>query len=149
MIIKLYKCSDSPIVVNKTLTDEKIITGTTKELLNIHNPSIVVAQDVSEYNYMYIPDFDHYYYINGCDIVKNGLYQIKEVRSDVLMTYKEQFVSLSAIIDKTNNIELADEYMNDGSFVTSNKTYNTIYNFPSGFNDDPDYILLTAGGIIT
>ena len=59
MIIKLYKCSDSPIVVNKTLTDEKIITGTTKELLNIHNPSIVVAQDVSEYNYMYIPDFDH------------------------------------------------------------------------------------------
>ena len=65
------------------------------------------------------------------------------------MTYKEQFVSLSAIIDKTNNIELADEYMNDGSFVTSNKTYNTIYNFPSGFNDDPDYILLTAGGIIT
>lgn len=149
MIIKLYKCSDSPIVVNKTLTDEKIITGTTKELLNIHSPSILVAQDVSEYNYMYIPDFDHYYYINGCDIVKNGLYQIKEVRSDVLMTYKEQFVSLPAIIDKTESAALGDEYINDGSFISSVQTYNTIYNFTSGFNDEPDYILLTAGGLFT
>lgn len=149
MIIKLYKCSDSPIVVNKTLTDEKIITGTTKELLNIHSPSILVAQDVSEYNYMYIPDFDHYYYINGCDIVKNGLYQIKEVRSDVLMTYKDQFLSLPAIIDKTESAALGDEYINDGSFISSVQTYNTIYNFTSGFNDEPDYILLTAGGLFT
>lgn len=149
MIIKLYKCSDDKIVVNKTLTDEKTIEGTTKEILNIHSPSILVTQDITGYNYMYIPDFDHYYFINGCDIVRQGLYQIKEVKQDVLMTHKDQFLQLNAIIDKTNNVELADEYMNDGSFVTSNKSYNTIYNFPSGFNDEPDYILLTAGGVIT
>ena len=137
MEIRLYNTSDDRIVVNKTLTDELILEGTLKESLNVLSPSVMVTVDVSEYNYMYIPEFDRYYYIN------------RTAEVDVLMSWKDEFLKLNAIVDKTETLILADEYINDGSFVTSSKTYNTIYNFPDGFNDEPDYILLTAGGLFT
>ena len=149
MEVRLYNTSDDRIVVNKTLTDELILEGTLKESLNVLSPSVMVTVDVSEYNYMYIPEFDRYYYINSVEVIKNGLWQIRTAEVDVLMSWKDEFLQLNAIVDKTETLILADEYINDGSFVTSSKTYNTIYNFPDGFNDEPDYILLTAGGLFT
>lgn len=148
MIIKLYKTEDDPRVVDKTLTDELSITGTCKDTLDTFAPTILIGQDVTGYNYMYIPSFDRYYFIDGCSIVRTGLYQIEGVKEDVLMSLKGQLMNLSVIIDKTESESLGDEYIDDGSFITSSKTINQIVNYPNGFNDTPDYILLTAGGIV-
>ena len=38
-------------------------------------------------------------------------------------------------------------YLNDGSFVSMEKEYITSKNFPQGFLDDGEFILITAGGI--
>ena len=38
-----------------------------------------------------------------------------------------------------------DEYIDDGSLVCDNMMFNTIYNFSNGFNNSPEYILITAG----
>lgn len=146
MEIRLYNTSDDRIVVNKTLTDELILEGTLKESLNVLSPSVMVTVDVSEYNYMYIPEFERYYYINSVEVIKNGLWQIRTAEVDVLMSWKDEFLQLNAIIDKTNNISLADEFIDDGSFITSSNSIINVINYDEGFNDFADYILLTAGG---
>ena len=63
------------------------------------------------------------------------------------MTFKNALMNERVIIDKTENLKNANLYLDDGSFVSSCKTITKIYNFSNGFNDDPEYILLTAGGM--
>lgn len=147
MEIKLYKITDDVNVVHKTLGTDKTVTGTVRDSLDVYKPSILVAQDISDYNYMYIPEFGRYYFISGCVAVRTGLYQITDVLEDVLMSLKSQFLNIEAIIDKTELKSLGDEYIDDGSFITSSKMVTQIYNYSSGFNDNPDFILLTAGGV--
>ena len=53
---------------------------------------------------------------------------------------------MSVIIDKQENMIGANLFIDDGSFVTENKEFNSVINFPSGFNDSGEYILITAGG---
>ena len=149
MQIQLYTITDDVNVVNKSLGTAKTITGTVRDSVDLYKPTILVAQDVSEYNYMYIPDFDRYYFISGCVAVRTGVYQITEVYEDVLMSLKGQFLGIEAIIDKTESKTLGNEYVDDGSFITSAKSFTKVYNFPTGFNDNPEFILLTAGGVST
>ncbi len=147
MEIRFYKTKDDKNVVNKTLTNELQVSGIARDVVDLYSPEILLNQDVSGYNYMYIPQFNKYYFVNGCTIVRTGLYQIKNVEEDVLMSLKNQFLHVRAIIDKTAKTSLGDEYINDGSFVTSSKTIDQVYNFANGFNDTPDFILLTAGAL--
>ena len=147
MQIQLYNISDDVNVVNKHLGTAHVITGTVRGELDLFKPAILVAEDISDYNYMYIPEYSRYYFISGCTAVRTGLYMIENVSEDVLMTLKGQFLNIEAIIDKTESKSLGDEYIDDGSFVTSSKMVTQIYNYSSGFNDNPDFILLTAGGV--
>lgn len=41
--------------------------------------------------------------------------------------------------------ENGDEYIDDGSLVCENVMFNRVYNFARGFNNSPEYILITAG----
>ena len=54
--------------------------------------------------------------------------------------------SLTVILDKTQSIYKSNKYLDDGSFVVENKDFNTIYNFPNGFNEEGTFILICAGG---
>lgn len=147
MEIQFFKISDAPERVNKSLGNGISVNGTCRSELDTYSPEITLETNVSEYNYMYIPEFSRYYYINGCVIVNNGLYKVTGVHEDVLMSLKDQFLMLNAIVDKSALYSIGDEYINDGSFISSSKTFNKVFNFPSGFNDKPDFILVTAGGI--
>ena len=62
------------------------------------------------------------------------------------MSFRESILSIPCIIDKQQNLSHANKYKDDGSFVTLNKTYDSIYNFSSGFNDEGTFILICAGG---
>lgn len=147
MEIIFYKVGDDPRKVFKNLTNEHSVQGTCRNELDVFSPEIVMEFDCTGYNYMYIPQFERYYYINGCTIVNQGLYKVEDVKEDVLMSLNSQFINLECIIDKTESASVGDEYINDGSFIISEKTINQVYNYSQGFNDTPDFILLTAGGI--
>lgn len=146
MEIQFFKITDAPEKVNKTLGSGLSVQGTCRSELDVFSPEIVLGTDVSDYNYMYIPYFSRYYYINGCVIVNNGLYKVTGVHEDVLMSLKNQFLMLNAIVDKSALYSVGDEYINDGSFIASSRTFDKVINFPVGFNDRPDFILVTAGG---
>ena len=94
---------------------------------------------------MYIEEFDRYYYITDIKPLNGSRIQIIG-RVDVLMSFKSSILSVPCIIDKQQNESVANMYKDDGSFVTLNKTYDTIINFDKGFNDNGSFILVCAGG---
>ena len=111
------------------------------------SPSLQI-QDIAVlgYNYCYIPDFGRYYYINGINALRANLFELS-LGIDVLMTYAEAIRSNAAIVDKVQPQKGAMPYINDGSYVSTNKMYQTIINFSGGFNDNGEFILITAGGM--
>ena len=147
MEIKLYKTSSPRKKLVKDLTDGITLTGTLRGQSSIMSPSLQI-QDIAVigYNYCCIPDFGRYYYINGINALRANLFELS-LGIDVLMTYAEAIRNNAAIIDKVQPQKGAMPYINDGSYVSTNKMYQTIINFSGGFNDNGEFILITAGGM--
>lgn len=147
MEIKLYKTSSPRKKLVKDLTDEITLVGTLRAQSSVMSPTFTV-QDTSVvgYNYCYIPDFGRWYYINGIDALRANLYELS-LGIDVLMTYAADIRNNTAIIDRTQNGTSANVYIDNGTFVNTSKLETDTYNFTNGFNDNPEYILITAGGI--
>ena len=96
------------------------------------------------FNYCYIPSFRRYYFIQSIEAVSNQIFDVT-FNVDVLMSFRGDIAQLTAIVDKQAQNENGDEYIDDASLVMDNLMFSRIYNFPDGFNDTPEYILITAG----
>ena len=147
MVIKLYKTSSPRKKLVKDLTDGITLTGTLRGQSSVMSPSLQI-QDIAVigYNYCYIPDFGRWYYINGIDALRSNLYELS-LGIDVLMTYAAEIRKNYAIVDKVESFGAAYNYINDGSWVNTNRMKQSIINFPTGFNDNGEFILITAGGM--
>lgn len=147
MEIKLYKTSSPRKKLVKDLTDEITLAGTLRAQSSVMSPAFTV-QDTSVvgYNYCYIPDFGRWYYINGIDALRANLYELS-LGIDVLMTYAAEIRQNYAIVDKVENFGAAYNYINDASWVNTNRMKQSIINFATGFNDSGEFILITAGGM--
>lgn len=147
MEIKLYKTSSPRKKLVKDLTDGITLVGTLRAQSSVMAPTFTVQDTaVVGYNYCYIPDFGRWYYINGIDALRSNLYELS-LGIDVLMTYAAEIRQNYAIIDKVENFGSAYNYINDGSWVNTNRMKQSIINFPTGFNDTGEFILITAGGM--
>lgn len=147
MEIKLFKTLSPRKKLVKELTDGITLTGTLRGQASVMSPSLQI-QDIAVigYNYCYIPDFGRYYYINDINALRANLFELS-LGIDVLMTYAEAIRNNAAIIDKVQPQKGAMPYINDGSYVNTNKMYQTVINFSNGFNDAGEFILITAGGM--
>lgn len=147
MEIKLYKTSSPRKKLVKDLTDEITLVGTLRAQSSVMSPAFTV-QDTSVvgYNYCYIPDFGRWYYINGIDALRANLYELS-LGIDVLMTYAAEIRQNYAIVDKVENFGAAYNYINDASWVNTNRMKQSIINFATGFNESGEFILITAGGM--
>lgn len=92
MIIKLYIVSDNDHQIPKHLNSEKIVTGTLRSETDFMNPVFRVESDNSTiYNYVYIPDFNRFYYLSPPVSIRSGLLEYSG-RVDVLQSYYTQFI---------------------------------------------------------
>lgn len=145
MNIKFYYNSSDNRCINKTLMSPFTLNGTMREESSIINPIITVKSDsVLRYNYAYISEFQRYYYINNIESVRNDVWKL-HLEVDPLMSFRRDILSLKVVVSKQSLKSNGDEYIDDGSLVTNNLMFKTVYNFPNGFNDVGEYILITAG----
>ena len=147
MEVILYKNSSENNVIGKSLAQIKSVEANLKNDVSIINPTLVLnyTANILNSNYCFIPKFNRYYFID--EIVPiTGDRCIVKCRVDVLESFKEDIKSLTVILDKTQSIYKSNKYLDDGSFVVENKDFNTIHNFPNGFNDEGTFILICAGG---
>lgn len=147
MEIKLYKTSSPRKKLVKELTDGITLVGTLRAQSSVMSPTFTIQDTaVVGYNYCYIPDFGRWYYINGIDALRSNLYELS-LGIDVLMTYATEIKNNYAIVDKVESLGAAYNYINDGSWINTNRMKQSIINFATGFNDTGEFILITAGGM--
>lgn len=134
-------------IINKSIIDVDNITAVIKGPISVETPVLLLQYDSSlqDINYFKIPEFDRSYYITDVVDLTGGRYQITG-KSDVLESFKNAILGLTAVIDKQQGAGQSNVFLDDGSFVAESKEFNTVLNFPSGFNSEGEYILITAGG---
>lgn len=136
-------------IINKTIEVlDSDISCVVKGNISIEAPVLILTYDsdmIDAANYVKISEFNRSYYISDIINLTGGRYEIR-CKVDVLESFKDQILTLPVIIDKQQGTTLSNVYLDDGSFILENKEFNTVINFPSGFNDAGEYILITAGG---
>lgn len=143
MQIKLYKNLSEVNTIGKTLTGESDRSGTLKEGCSVLSPSVVLTgENLSGFNYAYIPQFSRYYFIKEITSVKSGLWEIS-MRVDVLETYKDSIKANTAILKRQEKVW--DLYLNDEKFKAESTNKTATIMFPQNHFNTVNFILTVAG----
>lgn len=140
--LKLYKNSSENNDVLKNLSDEKIIKGSSRSVVDMLSPVIDLAGvDVNSYNYCYVEELQRYYYIENMILSPNGITRLT-MRVDVLMSYREDILESQGMITKNRDF---NPYTGDYD-VESRYTLEK-HEFENGFNfNDGDFVMVTMRG---
>lgn len=141
-----YNQSDSR-VINKRLVemDNNVFEGVPRGDVSVMNPVIRFESDgILRFNYAYVPELQRYYSVVDRTAFREGIWDVT-FAVDVLMSFRRDIMNLSVVVDKQSMGSNGDEYIDDGSLVSENVMFQSLYEFPNGFNDNGEYILITAG----
>lgn len=142
--ISLMRNSSPKEQLDKNLSTLASVSGTLKESTSIINPVIKIQCDVSDFancNYMYIPEFDRFYFVTDITSVSDTIAEFSG-HVDVLTTYKDQIRNNSAIVRRQENSW--NLYLNDGSFKVYQNPMVLTKSFPNGFTAH-EFVLAVAG----
>lgn len=143
--IILYKNKSRQKERVKDLEEIETMSGNLKNECSIIDPVILIesTENLRSCNYMYIPNFGRYYFINNIVHVRAGLYEI-HAHCDVLSSSGDALLNCVGIIRRQeNNWNL---YLDDGAFKVYSNPNVVQKAFPSGFStSNLTYILAVAG----
>lgn len=101
--IQFYKYTGRPRTVNKTLGESTDISGVLYDNFNMIKPVITIRkQDVSNFNYCFIPDFNRYYFIEEVTLQNKNEYEM-QLSLDVLKTYETQILDATGRVTEQDN----------------------------------------------
>lgn len=132
--------------IGKNIDSGLDITGCVlKDQTSILNPTIRILtnSNIHTYNYMYIAEFERYYFIDDIVSVNNNKWEVSG-HVDVLETYKNSILANTAVVKR--QAALYNTYLNDPEWKTY--AYETIaaYKFrTTPFTKALKYILTVAG----
>lgn len=142
MLIKTYETKDSNNTINKILINKLDYDIKFKSDVNINSPSIVLkSNNLIDFNYVYIPNFNKYYFVENVEIFPNNIYTIT-LKCDVLMSFKDDILNSNAdIVSQTNY----NDYYN---FNYSSEVRKEVDIYKSDYimSDETSTILVTLGG---
>lgn len=142
-----YNASDNRVINKHLITtdDRNIFDGVPRGDVSVMNPVIRFdSEEILRYNYAYIPEFQRYYSITDRTAYREGIWDVT-FAVDVLMSFRRDINSLYVVVDKQSMPQNGNEYIDDGSLVSENVMFQSVYEFLEGFNDTGEYILITAG----
>lgn len=149
MNIEFYTIQDDARKIVKTLGTATTVSGTLRAECSMLNPIIEFEfAGAPEFNYVYIPDFNRYYYITNIESTYNGLWRI-HMHVDVLMSWKDELLNTTMIANRQEN--LINYYLNDNQIPCNSYRNITTHIFSEGasFRDGTEtnpYVLIVAGG---
>lgn len=106
MTIKLYKTSSAPNKIHKSLTEVRDADGYLRDQCSLMKPVITFSSSAmntfNDVNYMYIPAFERYYFVNSVTSVASGLIEVSGT-IDPLYTYRTAIMSSTVVLNRTSN----------------------------------------------
>lgn len=129
--------------IRKSPTTIATLTGTLKENSSIITPSITIErQDPTGFNYIHIPVFNRYYFVNDVFVIRTNLLEIS-CACDVLMSFQNEILNQTALIKRNANDW--NLYINDNNFISYSNTKLITKKFPNSFSGS-SYVLATMNG---
>lgn len=148
MEIVLYVTGSESNALDKVLQNSYELQGSLRSESSIINPTFLVqANNVTQYNYCFIPDFNRYYFITDIVSIRTNLWRVS-CRVDVLMSFKTQILNLDVTISDATAPDI-ETYKNGEQWQALVKTKTDVINFPNGLLDNGEYILITSGGVVS
>lgn len=146
MRLTLYYNSSERKVIGKTLQNVGTVTGVLKGDASILYPTFTLESGnyLTGVNYLYWQETGRYYFIDDIELMTGGRMAFR-CSVDVLESFKTQIKNQTAIISKQQNSNDSNIYFDDGSFKIDTREFYTVKTFSNGFNDNGDFILVTAG----
>lgn len=145
MIAILYTTTSDRKVINKTLTEVKQTDINLLDDTELKSPYIEIANidiaTLKNVNYMYIPDFGRYYYINDITLLTSGNVSLT-ANIDVLMSFKTDILNLVGTVKRAENLK--NGYIIDDSYKSVAYSKITTKRFPNAMTNDT-FILMTVG----
>ncbi len=148
MKVTLYQNFSENNAIGKLITEIAEVQAHLKEqvsALDILLELKTTSDLIENVNYVNIPKLKRKYFVVDKDIMTNNIVVLR-CHVDVLESFKSDILALNVIASKSQQNAKSDLYIDDNSFITENRLINQIYNFPSGFNDNGEFILITVGG---
>lgn len=145
LTVTLY-VSDSPVEkIGKSLSSGTDFSCELKDETSILNPKIKIysSSNLSGYNYMYIPEFNRYYYINDISSPRNNEWDIS-AHVDVLETYKTAILANSAVVRRQQS--QYNLYLDDPDFHAYNYERIQTIKFPNNLFDKSLHYVLVVNG---
>lgn len=101
MLIYLYNCADDKRTVHKTLTGGVSVDAVFLDTSSVINPRLRLTWNNAflSCNYMHIPTFNRYYFINDISADIGGVAVI-DAHVDVLQTYAAAFENCAAVVTR-------------------------------------------------
>lgn len=142
--IILMRNNSEPNRLTKDVSTILTATGILKEETSIIDPIIKIEcnlADVTTCNYISIPEFSRYYFVNNIRSIRNGLVEFV-CHCDALSSFAGAIRLNSAITKRQEN--RWNLYLNDGSFKVYQNPIVLTKAFPSGFTTQ-EFVLAVAG----
>lgn len=145
MTITLMLSKSEPNSLSKELKAVATYTGTLRAQCSIIDPVIEIQLDtlrlnISQCNYLYIPDFKRYYFIKNITVIRQNLWQIS-CHVDVLYTYADYIKQLPALVSRSG---LDSPYIEDDKVVYQSAPYIVTKTFPESLSDK-QYLVTLIG----
>lgn len=153
MNITLYTTSSDRKQLRKTLDNKGItVSAHMKEPCSLMNPVVTIQQasagsSWAQLNYVYIPTFLRYYFIDNITVLNDGLLELS-MHVDVLMTYADALSAQQLEIVRSSSLN-SKLYIDPEMPLQANKllSYKKIGVFPESVGANTNnYYLTVAGG---
>lgn len=132
-------------VVDKNVTTINTVSCALKDPTEMVDPVLRLAGDsvVSGANYCWIEALGRFYFIREKTQVTAGMVEL-QLHVDVLMSFKDSIRQSTALVEVTGNA--INPYIESEIWTPDVRRTTHVKKFNSGFNTNPQYILMTAGG---
>ena len=147
MRITLYKNHSERICLTKVIDNALILNGTLRNEASVKTPVITIAgnETIPFYNYVFIEEFNRYYYITDIRSIRAGVWELS-LLCDVLMSFRSDILNAYAVIENTQETDIS-KYLSSDIWTNTVKDKTDIINFSgSSLLSSGEYILITAGG---
>lgn len=144
MTITTYVNDSEEHVLDKSITKvSENISVVLKDDTNMIMPTIITSNSISHnFNYIYISEFDRYYYVKNMTYSQQRYYI--ECAVDVLMSFNSDIKDLEVIANRSSSDY--NVYQKDDSIPFENRSIISTQPFPSGFIGDTLILGVNGGG---
>lgn len=144
MKVEFYNNQDDPNIINKTPQKISELDITFRQAIDEKQPILIMHNtNLQNVNYVYIPLFKRYYFINNISNYNNVLSQVT-LSTDYLMTYQDTILNTEMKITATNKPSYLSSSLPTTEQITTRKKLSDVT-----LDNKNSIVLTTIGGLNT